>query len=67
MDIEDRIFELAGEVFDGSRIISTVVDEYGVDRETARRLYLKVRIERGSPLRVRTREAIDRLSQINFL
>lgn len=67
MDIEDRIFELTGWEFDGSKVITTVVDEYGVDRETARNLYVKVRHERGTPQRVRTREAIDRLKRISFI
>lgn len=67
MDIEDRIFELTGEEFDGSKVITAVVDEYGVDRETARNLYVKVRRERGTPFSVRTREAIDRLSRISFI
>jgi hypothetical protein len=67
MTIEDRIFELTGEVFDGSEVITTVVEEYGVDRETARNLYVKVRHERGTPQRVRTREAIARLGRIRFI
>lgn len=67
MDIEERIFELTGEEIDGSKVITAVVEEYGVDRETARDLYLKVRLDRGTPFRVRTREAIDRLSRISFV
>lgn len=67
MDVEDRIFELTGEQFDGRKIIAAVADEYGLDWETASNLYMKVRLERGSPYRVRTREAIDRLGRISFL
>jgi hypothetical protein len=67
MDIEDRIFELTGEEVDASKIFTTVVDEYGVDRETARNLYVKVQRERGTPHSVRTREAINRLGRIRFI
>lgn len=67
MDIEDRIFELTGVEFDGIKVIDRVVDEYGVDRETVRRLYLKVRMERVSPFHARTTAAIERLSKVNFI
>lgn len=67
MDIEDRIFELSGVEFDASTIFTTIVDEYGVDRETARNLYVKVHRERGTPYSVRMREAIDRLKRISFI
>lgn len=67
MTIEDRIFELSGVEFDASKIITTIVDEYGVDRETARNLYVKVQRERGTPYSVRTTEAIARLRRISFI
>lgn len=67
MEIEDRIFELTGEVFDGVRVMDIVADEYGLDCETVAELYLKVRRERGSPQRVRTREAIARLGRVRLI
>ena len=67
MNIEDRIFELTGHEADAAKIFDAVVAEYGVDRETARNLYVKVRTERGSPNRVATKEAIARLKQNSFL
>lgn len=67
MDIEDRIFELSGVEFDASKIFTTIVNEYGVDRETARNLYVKVHRERGTPYSVRTTEAIARLRRISFI
>ena len=41
MNIEDRIFELTGHEADAAKIFDAVVAEYGVDRETARNLYVK--------------------------
>lgn len=67
MDIEDRIFELTGQMAVGRKIVDAVVAEYGVDRKTAWDLYVKVRTERGSPNMVALREAIDRLGQIRFI
>jgi len=67
MNIEDRIFELTGHEADAGKIFDAIVDEYGVDREIARRLYVKVRTERGSPSRVATKEAIARLKRISFI
>ena len=67
MDIEDRIFELSGELIVGHKVIDAVVEEYGIDRRTAWGLYAKVRAERGSPSRVATKEAIARLGRISFV
>jgi hypothetical protein len=66
-DIEDRIFELNGELVIGRKVIAAVVEEYGIDRETASDLYVKVRTGRGSPSRVATKEAIARLGRIRFI
>lgn len=49
MDIEDRIFELMDEMALGREIVAAIVDERGIDRDTAWDLYIKVRNERGSP------------------
>jgi hypothetical protein len=67
MAIEDRIFELTGVEVDGTKVIDAIVDEFGIERAVARRLYVKVRTERGTPHRVATREAIARLKEISFL
>ncbi len=67
MSIEDRIFELSGEEMRASKIFTTIVDEYGVDRETARQLYVRVQWERGTPHSVRTKEAIARFKEIRFI
>ena len=67
MDIEDRIFELTGQIAVGRKVIDAVVEEYGIDRKTALDLYVKVRTERGSPNRVATREAIERFGRIRFI
>ncbi len=67
MNVEDRIFQLAGREADGCKIIDTVIDEYGLDPEVARQTYVKVRTERGDPYQVATREAIERLGRIRFL
>jgi hypothetical protein len=67
MDIEDRIFELTGKQSDGRKVIAAVAEEYGLDWETASSIYVRVRRERGTPYRVRTREAIDRLGRISFI
>jgi hypothetical protein len=67
MDIEDRIFELTGQVVGGHKVMHAIIEEYGVDRKTAARLYVKVIRERGTPQSVRTREAIARLKEIRFI
>jgi hypothetical protein len=66
-DIEDRIFELNGELIVGHKVVDAVVEEYGIDRKTAWDLYVKVRTGRGSPSRVATKEAIARLGRIRFI
>jgi hypothetical protein len=67
MNIEDRIFELTGQEAIGERVMDRIVEEYGVDRSTAANLYVKVVTERGTPSRVATREAIERLGRISFI
>ncbi len=67
MNIEDRIFELTDVEPDGRKVVDAVVGEFGVERHVARKLYVKVRTERGTPSRVATREAIARLKEISFL
>lgn len=67
MSIEDRIFELSGHEPDASKVFDAVVEEYGLDRQTVRDLYVKLRIERGSPNLVAANEAIARLKRLSFL
>jgi hypothetical protein len=67
MDIEDRIFELTGQEAIGEKVMDRIVEEYGVDPKTAADLYYKVRVERGTPSRVATKEAIARLGRIRFI
>jgi hypothetical protein len=67
MDIEDRIFELGGQEPVASKIFTTIVDEYGVDRATARELYVKVQTERGTPNSVALKETIARLKRLSFI
>jgi hypothetical protein len=66
-EIEDRIFELTGQMAVGQQIVDVVIEEYGIDSRTAWDLYVKVRHERGSPNMVALREAIDRLGRLSFL
>ncbi len=67
MRIEDRIFELWDEKPLGTQIAAVVAEEYRIDFDTAWALVKKVREERGTPRRLRTKEAIDRLSRISFI
>jgi hypothetical protein len=66
MDIEDRIFELSGEVVMVAEIVAVVTREYDVDEDTAWALALKVRKERTTPHLVAAKEAIDRLYEMSY-
>lgn len=66
-EIEERIFELTGQMAVGQWIVDAVIEEYGIDDRTAWDLYVKVRRERGSPNMVALREAIDRLKRLSFI
>jgi hypothetical protein len=67
MNIEDRIFELFGEDKAGLEIAPQIVAEFGVDDRSAWDLIIKVHKERGTPRRVRTRQAIEQLRMIRFV
>lgn len=67
MNAEDRIFEMLGEDKDAPEIVDAVVAEFGLTRDEAREMGLKVIKERGTPRLARAREAIDRLGEIRFV
>jgi hypothetical protein len=67
MDIEDRIFELSGQLTMGAEIVAVIIDEYDIDRWDAWDLVVKVRKERKTPRLVRAREAIDRLHKLSYI
>lgn len=66
MEIEDRIFELSDEIVVGPELAEAIAREYEIDFHMAWTLVRKVRRERSTPYRVRTKEAIDRFSRISF-
>lgn len=67
MDIEDRIFELSGQLTMGAEIVAVIIDEYDIDRWAAWDLVVKVRKERSTPHLVSAREAIERLYQLSYV
>lgn len=66
MDIEQRIFELYGEPMTMREITKAVMEEFGISRDEARKLQLKVLDERGTPNLAAAKEAIEGLRAIRF-